>query len=60
MCLPPSPLAQRRLRGEVPDLAGRYRRLTEALNDEVSAVNAEQAGGGAVPELAFADIAAGR
>lgn len=51
---------QRMLRAEVPDLAGRYRRLTEALNDEVSAVRAEQASGGAVPEVDFADVAAGR
>jgi len=51
---------QRKLRVEVPDLAGRYRRLTEALNDEVSDVRAEQANGGAVPEIAFADVAAGR
>lgn len=51
---------QRKLRAEVPDLAGRYRRLTEALNDEVSDVRAEQANGGAVPEIAFADVAAGR
>jgi len=51
---------QRRLRAEVPDLAGRYKRLSEALADEVSAVRAEQASGGAVPELAFGDVAAGR
>ena len=51
---------QRQLRAEVPDLAGRYRRLTEALNDEVSDVRAEQASGGTVPEIAFADVAAGR
>jgi hypothetical protein len=51
---------QRKLRAEVPDLAARYRRLTEALNDEVSAVLAEQSGGGAVPEIPFADVAAGR
>lgn len=51
---------QRKLRAEVPDLAGRYRRLTEALNDEVSDVLAEQARGGAVPEIPFADVAAGR
>jgi len=51
---------QRKLRAEVPDLAGRYKRLTEALNDEVSAVRAEQANGGAVPEINFADVAAGR
>ena len=52
--------AQRQLRAEVPDLHGRYHRLTEALNDEVSAIRAEQANGGAVPEVAFADVAAGR
>lgn len=51
---------QRRLRDEVPDVAGRYRRLSEALADEVSAIRAEQAQGGAVPELAYADVAAGR
>jgi Protein of unknown function (DUF1479) len=51
---------QRRLRAEVPDLAGRYRRLSEALHDEVSAVRAEQAAGGAVPEIDFADVAADR
>jgi hypothetical protein len=51
---------QRKLRAEVPDLAGRYRRLTEALIDEVSDVRAEQANGGAVPEIEFADVAAGR
>lgn len=52
--------AQRRLRAEVPDLAQRFARVGEALRDEVAAVRAEQAAGGAVPELAFADIAAGR
>lgn len=52
-------LAQRELRAAVPDLAGRYQRLSEALNDEVSAIRAEQAAGGAVPELAFAEVAAG-
>ncbi|WP_077034755.1 YbiU family protein [Pelomonas sp. KK5] len=51
--------AQRELRAGVPDLAGRFGRLSEALNDEVSAIRAEQAAGGAVPELAFADVAAG-
>src|SRR5689334_7764298 len=52
--------AQRQLRREVPDLEGRFRRSTEALRDEVAAVRAEQAAGGAVPELAYADVAAGR
>jgi len=51
---------QRKLRAEVPDLAGRYKRLTDALNDEVSAVRAEQAAGGAVPEIHFGDLADGR
>jgi Protein of unknown function (DUF1479) len=51
---------QRALRADVPDLAGRFRRLSEALADEVSAIRAEQAAGGAVPEIVFADLAAGR
>ena len=52
--------SQQRLRAEVPDLAGRYARLTEALNDEVSAIRSEMRSGHAVPEIAYADIAAGR
>lgn len=52
--------AQRQLRREVPDLEGRFRRASEALLDEVAAVRAEHAAGGAVPELAYADVAAGR
>ncbi|HEX3760408.1 MAG TPA: YbiU family protein [Kofleriaceae bacterium] len=52
--------AQRQLRREVPDLEGRFRRTSEALREEVAAVRAEQAAGGAVPELAYADVAAGR
>lgn len=51
---------QRALRANVPDLAGRFHRLSEALADEVSAIRAEQAAGGAVPEINFADLAAGR
>jgi hypothetical protein len=51
---------QRQLRREVPDLEGRFRRATEALRDEVAAVRAETAAGGAVPELGYADVAAGR
>ncbi|MEY2890397.1 MAG: hypothetical protein RJA98_305 [Pseudomonadota bacterium] len=51
---------QQQLRAEVPDLPGRHARLTEALNDEVSAVRAEQAQGGAVPQIAYADVVAGR
>lgn len=52
--------AQRELRASVPDLASRFARLTEALQDEVAAVKAETAAGGAVPEIAYADVAAGR
>lgn len=52
--------AQRQLRREVPDLEGRFQRVTDALRDEVAAVRAEQAAGRAVPELAYADVAAGR
>lgn len=51
---------QRMLRQQVPDVPGRFRRLSQALADEVSAIRAEQAAGGAVPELAYADVAAGR
>src|ERR1700682_4475540 len=51
--------SQRQLRTAVPDLSRRFAQLTEALNDEVSAIRAEQAQGGAVPELRYADIAAG-
>ena len=52
--------SQQRLRTEVPDLAGRFARLSEALNDEVSAIRSEMLSGHAVPEIAYADIAAGR
>ena len=52
--------AQRSLRAAVPDAAERFARLDQALRDEVAAVRAEQAAGGAVPELAYADVAAGR
>ena len=52
--------SQRQLRAEVPDLAGRFARLSEALNDEVSAIRSEMLSGHAVPEIAYADIAAGR
>jgi Protein of unknown function (DUF1479) len=51
---------QRQLRTDIPNLAGRYARLTEALNDEVSAIRSEMASGHAVPEIAYADIAADR
>ncbi|HZE90976.1 MAG TPA: YbiU family protein, partial [Rhizobacter sp.] len=51
--------SQRQLRTGVPELSRRFAQLTEALNDEVSAIRAEQAQGGAVPELRYADIVAG-
>ena len=52
--------AQRDLRRRVADHAERFATLTAALRDEVASVRAEQSAGGAVPELAFDDIAAGR
>ena len=51
---------QRQLRGEVAELGRRHARLTEALNDETSAIRAEQAQGGAVPQVRYGDVAAGR
>jgi Protein of unknown function (DUF1479) len=51
---------QRQLRSDIPNLAGRFTRLTEALNDEVSAIRSEMASCHAVPEIAYADLAAGR
>ena len=51
---------QRMLRQTVPDLAGRYAALDAALRDEVRAVRTEQAAGGAVPQVALADVAEGR
>jgi hypothetical protein len=51
--------AQQDLRQRVADHAQRFALLSQALRDEVAAVRAEQAAGGAVPEVAFADIAAG-
>jgi hypothetical protein len=51
---------QRQLRAEVPELGRRHARLTEALGDETSAIRAEQAQGGAVPQIRYGDVAAGR
>ena len=51
--------SQQALRAGVPDAKGRFRRLSEELRDEVAAIRAESASGGAIPELAFADVAAG-
>jgi hypothetical protein len=52
--------SQRQLRRDVRDLPGRFARLGEALEAEVAAIRAEQAQGGAVPELHFRDVAAGK
>ena len=51
---------QRQLRAEVPELGRRHARLTEVINDETSAIRAEQAQGGAVPQVRYGDVAAGR
>jgi len=51
--------SQRHLRRDVKDLPGRFARLDDALQAEVSAIRAEQAQGGAVPEIRYADLAAG-
>jgi Protein of unknown function (DUF1479) len=51
---------QRQLRAEVPELDRRYALVTEVLNDETSAIRAEQAQGGAVPQIRYGDVAAGR
>jgi hypothetical protein len=52
--------SQRQLRRDVRDLPGRFARLGDALEAEVAAIRSEQAQGGAVPELLFKDVAAGR
>ena len=52
--------SQQQLRRDVRDLPGRFERLSEALEAEVAAIRAEQAQGGAVPELQFKDVAAGK
>jgi len=53
-------VSQRVLRANVPDLADRFARLTEQLKDEGDPVLAEQAQGGAIPEIRFADTVVGR
>lgn len=52
--------AQRSLRTSVPDLQWRFLRENEWLRDEVALVHAEEAAGGAVPEIAHDDIVHGR
>jgi Protein of unknown function (DUF1479) len=48
------------LRQRVPDLQGRFAWLDAYVREQVQAVRDEQASGGAVPELQYADIVAGR
>ena len=46
------------LRARIPDLAERFARIDRYVRDEVAAIRAEQAAGGAVPTLQFADVQA--
>jgi Protein of unknown function (DUF1479) len=48
------------LRQRIQDLPERFAILDKYLRQEVQAVRDEQASGGAVPEIAFADVLAGR
>jgi Protein of unknown function (DUF1479) len=48
------------LRSRIQDLPERFAVLDKYLRKEVQAVRDEQASGGAVPEIAFADVVAGR
>jgi hypothetical protein len=48
------------LRNAIPDLADRFAKIDHYISEEVAAVKAEQAAGGAVPELSFKDIQAGK
>lgn len=48
------------LRQRIHDLAGRFAQLDAYVRQEVQAVRDEQAAGYAVPEIAFADVVAGR
>ena len=52
--------SQQQLRRDVRDLPGRFARLSDVLEAEVAAIRTEQAQGGAVPELLFKDVAAGK
>jgi hypothetical protein len=47
------------LRAQIPDLAERFARIDQYVRTEVAAIRAEQAAGGAVPTLQFADVQAG-
>ncbi len=48
------------LRAQIKDLPERFAALDAYVRQEVQAVRDEQAAGGAVPEIAYADIVAGR
>jgi Protein of unknown function (DUF1479) len=48
------------LRSRIQDLPERFSTLDQYLRQEVQAVRDEQASGGAVPEIAYADVVAGR
>jgi hypothetical protein len=48
------------LRARIPDLPQRFARIDRYVRDEVAAIEAEQAAGGAVPVVQFADVQAGR
>lgn len=52
--------SKRALRRQMPDLRERFECVDRPLRDEVAAVLAEQAAGNALPQIAYADIAAGR
>ncbi len=51
--------AKAQLRAQIPDLAERFARIDAYVRDEVAAIRAEQAAGGAVPTIRFADVQAG-
>jgi Protein of unknown function (DUF1479) len=48
------------LRARIHDLPDRFAQLDKYIRQEVQAVRDEQSAGGAVPEIAYADIVAGR
>jgi hypothetical protein len=52
--------AKAELRARITDLPERFARIDAHIRQEVAAVRAEQAAGGAVPVIAFADVQAGR
>ena len=52
--------AKAELRASIPDLAERFAKIDRYIDSEVAAVKAEQAAGGAVPIIQYADVQAGR